>query len=235
VEKHGYCAIALESSYPRGRLVNDFVLGRVAGSYEEVQQAGFSHGFGRCEGNRQLIEWMRQYNADSAHDNNLHFYGFDSPTEMTTSDSPRQLLTLVLEYLASIDRVRADEWRQRIETLLGRDADWENPEAAFTPAKSIGLSGAAIELRIETEDLISELHLRRPELVAARDAENYLETLHHATQARQLLNYHATVARESPSRIADLLGIRDCMMADNLAYIVSRERAPLEARRVTAC
>jgi erythromycin esterase-like protein len=38
------------------------------------------------------------------------------------------------------------------------------------------------------------------------------------------LNYHAVVARISDRRLVDLLGIRDLMMADNLAYIVERER-----------
>ena len=42
--------------------------------------------------------------------------------------------------------------------------------------------------------------------------------------ARHLLNYHAALARTSDNRIAELLGIRDLSMADNLAYMVSRER-----------
>jgi len=42
--------------------------------------------------------------------------------------------------------------------------------------------------------------------------------------ARQLLNYHAALAQTSGDRVAHLLGMRDAMMADNLAYIVSRER-----------
>jgi hypothetical protein len=45
--------------------------------------------------------------------------------------------------------------------------------------------------------------------------------------ARQLLNYHAALARTSGKpgeRIVELLGIRDLMMADNLMYMVSRER-----------
>ena len=48
--------------------------------------------------------------------------------------------------------------------------------------------------------------------------------MQHASLARQLLNYHAALARPSANRIAELLGIRDLMMADNLAYAVTRER-----------
>lgn len=42
------------------------------------------------------------------------------------------------------------------------------------------------------------------------------------TSLGQLLNFHAAIARKS--RPADLLGIRDASMADNLAFIVARER-----------
>jgi erythromycin esterase-like protein len=193
-------------------------------SYEAVQESGFSHGFGRLDANRELVEWMRRYNADPRHRVQLRFYGFDSPTEMMFSDSPRQVLHFVLEYLASLDRAAGQERRQRIDLLLGQDAAWENPAAAFDPTEAIGLSPAATALRIETEDLISELRIRRPELVALSDEARYREALHYVAVARQLLNYHAALARTSSNRLAELLGIRDAMMADNLAYIVSRER-----------
>ncbi len=167
---------------------------------------------------------MRQHNAAASHRVKLRFYGFDSPTEMVYSDSPRQVLEFVLDYLASIDPDGAGERRERINSLLGPDADWENQAAAFDPAKSIGLSDAATTLRIETEDLVTELSIRRPELIAKSGADRYLEAAQYASLARQLLNYHATVARPSDKRIVQLLGIRDAMMADNLAYTVAHER-----------
>ncbi|HEX7444899.1 MAG TPA: erythromycin esterase family protein [Methanothrix sp.] len=224
VETHGYSAIAIESSFPRAQVVNDYVAGRGPASYEALQETGFSHDFGRLEANRELVEWMRQYNADPAHPVKLHFYGFDSPTEMIGSDSPARVLHFVLDYLTSIDSASGEGQRPRIDSLLGLDSDWENPEASFDPAKSIGLSPAATALRIETEDLITELRLRRPELVAKGDPDRYLEAEQYATVARHLLNYHAALARTSDNRIAELLGIRDLSMADNLAYMVSRER-----------
>jgi erythromycin esterase-like protein len=167
---------------------------------------------------------MRQYNADPSHSVKLQFYGFDSPTEMVGTDSPGQVLHFVLDYLASIDDASGQEHRERIDLLLGQDSDWENPAASFDPTQSIGLSSAATALRVETEDLILELCARRPELVAKSDKSRYYEALHYAAVARQLLNYHAALAKESGDRIVRLLGIRDAMMADNLAYMVPRER-----------
>jgi erythromycin esterase-like protein len=224
VEAHGYSSIAIESSFPRAHEVNEYVAGRGAESYEAIEDSGFSHGFGRLDANRELVEWMQAYNADSSHPVKLQFYGFDSPTEMTDSDSPRQLLHFVLDYLASIDGASGGERRERIDSLLGQDSDWENPAAMMDPTKSVGLSPEATALRIETEELISELCVRRPELAAKSDESRYLEAAQYASVARQLLNYHAALARGSNERIVRLLGIRDALMADNLAYMVSHER-----------
>lgn len=223
VEAYGYSAIAFESSFPRGRAIDEFVAGCGPADYEAVQEAGFSHGFGPLAANRELVEWMRQYNTDPAHPIKLRFYGADSPTEMTGTDSPRPTLSFALDYLATIDAERARERRERIEGLIGADAAWEDPAALMDPTKGIGLSAAANALRIEVEDLITELAIRRPELVAASDRGRYLEALQHAVVARQLLTYHAVTARESESRLSDLLGIRDAMLADNLTYAVARE------------
>jgi erythromycin esterase len=224
VEAHGYSAIAIESSFPRARVVNEYVVGRGPASYEAVQDSGFSHGFGRLDANRELVEWMRRYNADPTHRVKLQFYGSDSPTEMTGTDSPSHVLHFVLDYLASIDRASGQEYRSRIDSLLGQDSDWENPAAMMDPTKSVGLSPEATALRIETEDLISELRVRRPELVAKSDQNRYLEAMQYASVAQQLLNYHAALAQTSDKRLIRLLGIRDALMAENMAYIVSRER-----------
>jgi erythromycin esterase-like protein len=221
VEKHGYSAIALEgSSFPRARAVNDYVAGRGPASYETVQATGFGQGFGQLAANRELVEWMRRYNAE--HRVKIRFYGFDIPTEGYCIASPGPVLHFVLDYLASIDRDRGPERRERIDSLLGPDSDWENPAGYADPTKWIGLSPAATALRIEVEDLITELRTRRPELVAKSDQERYSEAVHYASVARELLDYHAALARKSAP--GDLMGIRDTLMADNLAYIVGRER-----------
>lgn len=56
VDTHGYSAIAIESSFPQARVVNEYIAGRGPASYEAVQDTGFSHGFGRLDANRELGE-----------------------------------------------------------------------------------------------------------------------------------------------------------------------------------
>lgn len=231
VEAHGYTAIAIESSFPRGRLVNEYVSGKAArgaegpASYEAVRDAGFGHGFGQLEANRELIEWMRGYNAELEGDpsgrGKLRFYGFDMPGVAAGPASPGQVLHFALDYLASVDPAGAEGLRGWIDPLLGRDADWENPMAWRDPAKSAVLLSAAAALRVETEELISALRTRRPEWVAKSGEGRYRAALHDAEVARQLLNFYAALARGSD--YAASLGVRDALMADNLAYIVARE------------
>lgn len=224
VEAHGFSAIAVESSYLRGRRVNDFVLGRGPAAYDEVQATGFSHNFGAQAGNRELVEWMRAYNAQAAHPAPLHFYGFDTPTELSGPESPRPALQAALDALAALDPAAAEGFRQRLDPLLGDDDAWENPAAMLDPAQSIGLSPAATALRTETEDLLAELRRRRPELTAAGGRERLLDALQCAAVARDLLTYHAAYARPTPDRVAHLLGLRDSAMADTVDYLVARER-----------
>ncbi|HPT37323.1 MAG TPA: erythromycin esterase family protein, partial [Methanothrix sp.] len=223
VEKHNYSAIAIESSFPKTRAVNEYISGNSPMSYEELQTTGFSHGFGQLEENRELIEWIKRHNAQSSSNRSVQFYGFDAPTEMYSTDSPRGLLSFVLNFLASIDGKPRMEQQERIDSLIGQDSDWEKLDALMDPSRSIGDSQAAMKLRMETEDLILEMQARMPELVARSSLESYFEAVHYARLARQLLGYHSVMAKSRPDRIVRLMSIREAMMASNLKYILSRQ------------
>ena len=57
-------------------------------------------------------------------------------------------------------------------------------------------------------------------------AADYDEAMHYALHARRMLEYHSEYARtdiEMGERLRRLLGRRDAMMAENLAYIKRRE------------
>jgi len=225
VEKHGYSAIAIESSFPRGRQVDEYIHGRGPATYDELKETGFGHGMGQLEANRDLVEWMKAWNHDPRHTTKISFYGFDIPTGKMGIASPGQVLDFVLDYLSAVDAGRADPHRQKIRESLGDDAAWENPAVYMDPSKSIALSPAAQALRLDTEDLIAEMRSRRPELVAARGEDAYREALHYAEIARELLNFHVAMGARKPGQSpATVLGTRDASMADNLTYILEREQ-----------
>ena len=206
VERHGFRAIAIESSFPQSRFVNE----HVGGDGNAPNFADWiSNGMGLLEANRELIAWMRQHNAST--DEPVHFYGFDMPLGKVAFASPR----LVLEALYDL----VPERRERIESLIGGDGDWENPAVIGDPTKGVGGTPRANDLRIEVEEVIADLRRRGPELDHARRAE----AIHAAEIARQLLGAHAAMARKAG--YAEVLGIRDTIMADNLEFIVELERS----------
>ena len=126
-DTHGYGAIAIESSFPRGRLVGEYVEGGGAESFDALVDTGFSYGFGQLEANRELVEWMRAQNSDPARDAKLRFYAFDLPAvQGPYAASPRKALEFALDYLDSLEVAGTEERRKRINALLGDDASWEN-------------------------------------------------------------------------------------------------------------
>jgi erythromycin esterase len=197
VEKHGYRAIAIESTFLQSRYANDYVTGKGdATNFNDW----ISNGMGLLEANRELLRWMRHYNT--GHTDKLHFYGFDMPLGKMAFASPR----FILEFVENPER------RQRLDSLIANDADWENMSVIADPSKGIGLTPRATELRIEVENLVTEIRNTHPGRSAA---------LHYANICRQLLDAHAAMARGAS--YSETLGIRDAIMADNLEYILSQE------------
>jgi erythromycin esterase-like protein len=243
VEGHGFSAITLETNYARARLVDAYVSGRGPATYDEIEANGFSYGSGRYAANRELVEWMRRYNADPLHAVKLRFYG-TLPSEQETTESPREALEFTLAYLDSVDPVAAAKRRDTMEPLVGADADWEDtaavvhreiiarvlgaadahsedPAATADAARAIGLSPRASALRLALEDLAFELHVRRPELVGKSDRESFNEALHSLSVVRNLLALHAALARRES--LDTLVTMRDAMAAEHLVHIVQRE------------
>ena len=228
VDHHGFTAIAMETSFPRGLLVNDYVHRHVAETFDQVRNAGFSHGFGKPSATRELIDWIRNHNAAMSADRQLNFYGFDGPMEMTHTDSPRQSIMLALDAFAKLNAASADAFRSRIEPLLGDDAAWENPQANMDASRSIGDSPAARSLRAEANELLNVLSQWRHEGGDTADepmALNRLDAQHFANAAARILAYHHAVATlPADKRFAGMLSLRDAIMGEHLQYIVRREQ-----------
>ncbi|PWW63131.1 erythromycin esterase [Actinokineospora spheciospongiae] len=87
VEQEGHRMIAVESDCMMGLVVDDHVTSG-AGTLDEVMEAGFSHGFGASEANRELVRWMRAHNEGLPASERVRFAGIDGPLEMTHAASP---------------------------------------------------------------------------------------------------------------------------------------------------
>ncbi|MFJ9781465.1 erythromycin esterase family protein [Amycolatopsis sp. NPDC101161] len=183
--EHGFRAIALETD-------------RVA-----ALDGGFSHGFGELAANRQLLDWLREYNETAGEP--LAFHGFDAPTEMFSAPSPRAYLEHARDFLGlDVD----------IAALTGDDERWSRSEAILDPAASPGASPEARELRVIADDLLMALDAR------VETAESNRARIH-AMAGLDLLRYHAASAQpgDRDTRIARLAGARAVIMARNLLDI----------------
>ncbi len=74
VSERGFTAFVMESGFPEGLAVNDWVLGG-AGTLDPVADTGITYGFGRCAEMRAQLQWMRDWNA--TRDSKVRFYGMD--------------------------------------------------------------------------------------------------------------------------------------------------------------
>jgi erythromycin esterase-like protein len=216
--RRGFRSVALEIDLFAAEAVDDYVRGNEA-DLDEVLDNGFSHGFGRIPGNRELVAWLREYNAGKSEKERIRFYGFDAPTETMTALSPRQALFAVWDFLPSALR---PESVSELAELLGADEEWANPAAAYDPGASIGNSDRVRALRIVADDLVSALRRAAPGLRSA-DPSGYVRAQAHARAATGLLRYHAAMARTAPDRVGVLMSLRTEMMADNLMAIVAEE------------
>ncbi len=226
VEQEGYRTIAIESDCVMGLVVDDYVTSGT-GDLDEVMARGFSHEWGAFEGNRELVRWMRAYNAGRPGSEPLRFAGFDGPLEIHAAASPRQTLTALHAYLA--------EWgdagllpctAETLDRLLGPDDRWTEPAAMMDPSRSVGQTPEAKELRLLADDLAALLDTQAPQLSAREDQDR---ARMYGRTALGLLRYHFWMADTAPNRWARLLGVRDSMMAANLLAIADRGPALVNA------
>lgn len=214
--EHGFRSVAVESDSVRGLAVDSYVRGG-AGTLDSALAEGFSHGLGALPANRALVEWLRAWNDTHPPAEHVAFHGIDVPLEMAPPPSPRPYLEHLLDYLG-LDRGRTAD-------LLGEDARWEDPDALYDAASSVGASADAVALRVVADDLLTALHEHAPRLVAATSLDDWHRAEAHGRAALWLLRYHARAAEpaEPAVRTSGMLGVRDALIAENLLAVRARE------------
>ncbi|MEU6123450.1 erythromycin esterase family protein [Streptomyces sp. NPDC047123] len=222
IEEEGYRTVAIESDCLRGLLVDAYVTtGR--GTLDDVMRSGFSHGWGASAANRELVRRLRAHNEGRPPHEQVRFAGFDGPLEITDAASPRQALTALHAYLsASVDAELLPCSAGALDRLLGADDAWTTPAAMTDPARSVGRSAEAKELRLLADDLTALLDTETPHLLAATSREDLERARLYARTATGLLRYHFRMADPAPNRMTLLVSLRDQMMADNLLALAER-------------
>ena len=121
VKRKGVRAIILESGFYEGQIANRYVHG-MENDIRMTLRNGFTHNMGPWEESRELLEWMRSYNAKQTDPREkIHFYGMDLPnfqdaviSRTPAVDSP---LEQVLEFVKKADAECYRRAGKRIEEL----------------------------------------------------------------------------------------------------------------------
>ncbi|MFE3545308.1 erythromycin esterase family protein [Nocardia sp. NPDC059177] len=212
---HGFRSIALETDRVAALAVNDYVRGG-PGTLDEVLRSGFTHGFGEQPANRELLTWLRAYNAGRPAAEQVTCHGFDATMETMSAPSPRRYLEFARDYL-DLDLEIAD--------LAGADDRWSRTEAVMDAAVSPGATAAADQLRVLADDLLVTLYSRAPERIEATSYTEWRRAAIHLTAGLGLLRYHRQAAQplDDAARWSRLSATRDALMAQNLLDIRTDE------------
>ncbi|MGH3975257.1 MAG: erythromycin esterase family protein, partial [Pseudonocardiaceae bacterium] len=136
VSELGFSAFVMESGFPEGLAVNDWVLG-AAGDLEQIASTGITYGFGDCAEMRAQLQWMRDWNAQ--HDSAVRFYGMDAPGSFAT---PRPVVEACLARLPP----RSEDEALLALADLGEQFQAHARHQAMTPADRQRLSHGLADL-----------------------------------------------------------------------------------------
>ncbi|MFN3599906.1 MAG: DUF6194 family protein [Dietzia sp.] len=109
----GLAAIALETSADASRHLDEYVRGE-ADDLDRALEAGFSHGFGRFPGNRDLLIQLRSINRAREADDHIRCVGIDADMELTAEvfASPERAQERIVE--------RTTRMADHVDRLVGQ-------------------------------------------------------------------------------------------------------------------
>jgi erythromycin esterase len=213
-----FTALAVETGFAESIQVNDFINGGPGDSKTAAQNV-FSYAPVAFDENRELIEWMRRYNAGVAAARKVRFYGIDITAGGQDQFAEcRRALQAALAYVDRVDPGLARQFRGAVEPLLARFS--ERDYSTLTPAERNALTAA-------TADLVSVFERLRLDFHAATGVPEYESAYRLSVVARQADAYvraspHTPDAGKAPDSRDAEMG-RNAAMADNVRWVLERE------------
>ncbi len=214
VERMGFTAIALETGFSESISARSFVENG-AGDAGTTARTGL--GFSRNLEDRELIQWMREYNAtaSSAGHRKIRLYGIDITAGARVS-GPRRAINTALTFLSRADPTTAQEIGGSLsDSLPGTDA------------RQFGSLSAAARAELETSirAIAKATQKNRRSLIARSSEEEYRWALHNLEAARQLAKCLPLTPPPSASTPAwaPVFTCRDYAMAQNVQWALENE------------
>ena len=216
----GFTAVALESGFTEAAVIDRFIQGG-PGDVDSILRAGLSWNFGTLAENRELVLWLRAYNARATR--HVRFYGFD-----LTGADPANLAdlylgaplaaTAALAYLDQTAPATGATLASQLTPLMDRFTPYRYEE--FSPGERRRLRAALERLHrtlvapAATETAAGARFARTR--ARAREARN-------AWMALRLDALLALTPSSAPLIARARTPMRDSLMAENVRWILGNE------------
>lgn len=220
VERMGFTAIAIESGLTESEAVNRYINGG-PGDLSEIVRNGISWGFGDFGENKDLIAWMRSYNANPAHTKKLRFYGIDlSGSGNGAFPYARRAVDAALTSLRGRDVSLAESLATALNPILAHFSS--DSYDSLSPAERRQLAGALAKLHRALE--AEREGARGPD----DDQTSYawsLQNVRVADQLRRMLEVYPSVGPSPgiPPEAYRAETVRNWAMAQNVQWAMQLE------------
>lgn len=219
VTRLGFSGFVMESGFPEGLAVDDWVLGG-AGDLSALLHTGITYHMGKCVEMREQLEWMRAYNA--SHDHKVRFYGMDVPD---SSASALPSIKAALSLLDDVDPAYAQVVRTSLMPLFDYLPADRSGRAWAAPALQAYMAlepAVRFELTARIADLVERLQAMRVVYSGLTDADRVDRVFRCAATGRHMDAFLSAMAAGA-SRTYPGANIRDAAMAENVEWILRRE------------
>ena len=221
----GFTAFVMESGFPEGQTVNEWVHGG-PGEGKKLLDAGLTYHMGKCQEMLDQVSWMREYNA--RHGGTLSFYGMDLPASSATALPGVEGCLPLLDH---VDPPYAEVVRSRLLPLFGYLPEDNSGLAWAAPAIHAYLAldqAHRFELTARIGELVARIGAMRVDYAEQAGAEAVETALRCAESARQGDAFLAAMVT-GPTRTYRPGNVRDAAMAENVGWILRREKRILVA------
>jgi erythromycin esterase len=202
VEEMDFNIFALECPFGEAYDINRYVVDGIGDPKKAL--AGIYYWAWDTKEVLDLIEWMREYNADPSHETKVKFYGFDT-------QNPERATRVMLDYLAKVDPALENSVRPKLG-ILG--IPFSNPELIgnrqWIPEEADSLSLRNINLVMESFDKRKDKYIQSSSILEWKLAKQH---------ARQVEMYIEAAINDAENWSI----IRDLGQAQNLKWIMDHE------------
>ena len=195
VSNHGYRLIAMEGTLGDFEAINEYVTG--GDGRLEAAMSSLDFYFWQTAGLRELFEWLREFNAGRADDDQVAVYGYDAQFYHTNAEAIRS-------YFEAVDSEYLSEITDKLEPLTVPPS--EKSDAEFITDDRVSF----------LEELRERLRTKKSTYVDRRSLSAWQLTMRHVWTLERGLRFFETSHQEGTAHAEAL---RDEAMAQNVSWL----------------